>query len=132
MLINKRQDYGILLMVMLAKNWGKRVSLSKVASFYHLSPLFLKQLASCLKAGRLIISREGAGGGYKLARNPRHINLAEILEVLSNGQLFKPACLRTGGSCPLSEGCPPKLVWQKINQEILKNLKAVSLAAIIK
>lgn len=128
MKITKYQDYGILLMAKLAQNWRKRlVPLSEVGRFYHISPLFLKHLAAALKKAKLIKSKEGASGGYALVRHPETISLRQILQVFAGPQILAPGCLNT--SCPVKK-CAPKLVWQKINKEILKSLEKISLAEV--
>jgi len=126
MKITKYQDYGILLMIKLAQEWHKElVPLSQVASSYHLSPFFLKRIARALKKAKLVKSKEGAKGGYVLVRHPKTISLGQILQVFAGPQILAPGCLNT--SCPVKK-CAPKLVWQKINKEILKSLNKISLS----
>lgn len=131
MKITKRQDYAILLMTKLCLEWQKRlVPLSEIARAYHLSPLFLKQLAIDLKGAKLIKSKEGMGGGYSLSRHPKTINLADILTSLSGSPILSPSCLKKNSHCALISACPPKRVWQKINREMIKSLQKISLAEI--
>ncbi|MCL4382950.1 MAG: Rrf2 family transcriptional regulator [Patescibacteria group bacterium] len=131
MKITKRQDYAILLMTKLCLEWQKRlVPLSEIAKTYHLSPLFLKQLAIDLKSAKLIKSKEGMGGGYSLSRRPQTINLADILISLSGQQILSPSCLKKNSRCALISTCPPKRIWQKINTEMTKSLQKISLAEI--
>ena len=112
-------------MIKLAQNWPRRlVPLSKIASSYHLSPFFLKRIARALKRAKLIKSKEGANGGYALARHPKTVSLGKILQVFAGPQILSPGCLNT--FCPVKK-CPPKIVWQKINKEILKSLEKISL-----
>lgn len=112
-------------MIKLAQNWPRRlVPLSEVASSYHLSEFFLKRIARALKRAKLIKSKEGAKGGYALARHPKTINIAQVMEVFAGPQILSPGCLNT--FCPVKK-CPPKIVWQKINKEILKSLEKISL-----
>ena len=133
MKITKRQDYAILLMTKLCLEWQKRlVPLSEVAKTYHLSPLFLKQLAIDLKGAKLIKSKEGISGGYSLSRHPGTINLADILTSLSGQQILSPSCLKKNSHCALILACPSKRVLQKINTEMIKSLQKISLAEIAK
>ncbi|MBI5465346.1 Rrf2 family transcriptional regulator [Candidatus Gottesmanbacteria bacterium] len=128
MKITKYQDYGILLMIKLAQSWNRKpVPLSQVASFYHLSPFFLKHLAADLKKGKLVKSKEGVKGGYWLSRHPKTITISEVIKVFAGRQILTPGCF--DGICPVKR-CPPKIVWQKINKEILKSLDKISLAEV--
>lgn len=113
-------------MIKLCQNWHKKlVPLSEVASSFNLSPFFLKRIARALKKAKLVKSKEGISGGYVLARHPKTVSLGEILQVFAGPQILAPGCLNT--SCPVKR-CPPKLVWQKINKEILKSLNKINLA----
>ncbi len=130
MKISKLQDYGLLLMIKLAQEWHRRlVPLAEVALIYHLSPLFLKRIASRLKKARLIKSKEGAGGGYRLSRHPKTISVAQIVSCFAGPQILSLSCF--SGTCPVKK-CTPKIVWQKINQEIFKSLDKITLAQVIR
>ncbi len=116
-------------MVRLASEWQKNlVSLSEVAKYYHISPFFLKHVAISLKQAGLITSKEGKGGGYSLIRHPKTITIGKIMEVLVGSRVLIPACL--SDNCPVARNCPPKMVWQKINREILKSLDNITLMEI--
>jgi len=126
MKISKKEDFSLILMSILAKNYpGKYISLSLVARKAGLSPLFLKHIASRLKNSGLIESKEGVDGGYRLAKDPKDIPIADILQAVSEG-LIVPSCIE--GSCRVKRGeclCPS--FWEKVNERLYSYLKDVSL-----
>ncbi|MBI4039293.1 Rrf2 family transcriptional regulator [Candidatus Daviesbacteria bacterium] len=130
MRITRQQDYAVILMAHLAKDYGVRmVPLSEVAKIYRLSPLFLRQIASVLKKHGLLISREGVKGGYKLIRDPADISVADVIEAFE-GSTALTICGAHGAGlvCDKEAFCHPQITWAKINQEIRQVLHKKTLA----
>lgn len=127
MKISKKEDYGLIFMSVLAKNYSKDfVSLTTVAKETDLSSLFLKHLASLLLKNKLIESKEGVTGGYRLIRNPRKISLGEILMALSEGMVI-PSC--KGHVCKVKKAkCACYFLWNKVNDKVFKYLNDMKLS----
>jgi len=99
--ISKKTDYGLNFLIKLAhQNLGQPVTLTKITKTSKLPGPFLAKLAANLVKAGIIKSREGAGGGYLLAKNPDQITLREILSALE-GQA-KNLCT---GTCNHLCGC---------------------------
>lgn len=132
MKIAKREDFTLIFMNALAQYYPDRyVSLSSVAKDFHLSPLFLKHIAASLLGKGLIISKEGAGGGYMLSRDPKDIFISEIIGSISTG-VITPVCVH-GGICPvLKDSCSCKSLWDRVNQYLFSYLKKISLSEFAK
>ena len=58
---------------------GKPVSLNDISLRQNISLSYLEQLFSRLKNKKLVKSIRGSGGGYILDRNPKEINLSNII-----------------------------------------------------
>ena len=129
MKVSKKEDFAILLMTILAKNFSEKfIPLSYVSKETNLSPLFLKHIALDLKHSGLVKSREGVQGGYRLSRNPRHISAAHILQAVSNG-LVKPACDQK--TCRIEKTqCLCLSFWNTFNRQMLQKLQNVKLSDI--
>ncbi len=127
--ISKKGDYGLLLMTALAKlgrkEWG---SLSSIAEENNLPEKFLEQIAGKLKMTGLIESREGVGGGYKLARKATKISVAEVLEALE-GKVLPVMCMK--GWCGREKVCGHRKVAIKMAEAIERALKGVTVADLI-
>ncbi|MBM3282631.1 Rrf2 family transcriptional regulator [Candidatus Gottesmanbacteria bacterium] len=126
MKISKKEDFGLIFMTILARNYThKYISLSFAAKQSHLSPLFLKQIASRLKNKGLIESKEGIYGGYRLARPPHKIVIAEIIGAISN-RIVIPSCIQ--GVCRLRKNiCSCFSFWGEVNKYIFLHLKKIHL-----
>ncbi|MFC3039154.1 cysteine metabolism transcriptional regulator CymR [Virgibacillus xinjiangensis] len=83
MKISTKGRYGLTIMIVLAKNFGKGpTSLKSIARDNDLSEHYLEQLASPLRNAGLIKSIRGAYGGYVLAKEPKEITAGDIIRVL--------------------------------------------------
>lgn len=130
MKITKKEDFSLIFMGILAKNYpGRYVSLSSVGVKTNLSHLFLKHIASDLLNKKLIISKEGVNGGYKLTKNPRQITIADILGTNSKAGVLLP-CLKA--KCRMNkDNCLCNGFWQNINNKITFYLSNISLSEFI-
>lgn len=128
MKIAKKEDFALIFMSALAKYDSKRyVSLSSVAKEEHLSPLFLKHIAKELLDKKLIESREGISGGYRLKKDPRSVSISDIVGAVSEG-VISPSCSH-GKSCRIKKSsCSCLSLWDKVNQQLFAYLKNISLA----
>ena len=127
--LNARTDYGLLIMLELAVS-GQVTPLSPLAKKLKISSPYLSQIAnSFLKAG-LIKSKEGAGGGYYLARPASEISVWSILKTL-NGET-KVRCVDTGKkTCPNFRSCGLKSAWPLLLDDIRQSLSQRSLADLL-
>ena len=82
---------------------NRYVSVSDIARKNQISPKFLSQIASELKRAGILVSREGASGGYTLAKSANQIKLLDVLKVL-DGELVKGECFEEGHECSCGAG----------------------------
>ena len=87
----------------------------------------LKQLA---QAG-LVVSTRGINGGYRLARVPEKITIADIVTAME-GPIGMTECSAHAGLCGHEPHCGVRVNWQRINHAIADALASVSLADMVK
>ena len=124
--LSRQVDLGILLLTDLAglKN-GQTLSLSNWAQTKHLPYRFLTKIALSLKQAKLITSKEGRTGGYRLAKGISQISLGEVIARLE-GRTSPVACLR-GEQCPAFPYCRHKKVIIGVSGLIDNYLSKVTL-----
>lgn len=127
--IESRVDYGLLIMLEIAKKNKEAMSLSQLGKQLKISPAYLIQIAQLLAQAGLITSKEGVSGGYKLTKTPRAINLLTIIEALE-GRL-EARCVSSGRVCSHSRSCPGKKAWGIILPNIKTALKKQTLASLL-
>ncbi|MFA5886566.1 MAG: Rrf2 family transcriptional regulator [Patescibacteria group bacterium] len=129
--LKTRTDYGLMIMVELAKNKQAIMSLSGLAKNLNISSIYLIQISRVLARAGLIKSREGSRGGYFLARSASRISVLEILEILDGP--ISPRCLsRHKKICPGLANCSLPLIWEHILGDIKTSLHKKTLASLVK
>jgi len=75
-----------------------------------------KILQRLVKAG-IVQSVRGAGGGFRLARDPAEVTLYDVIRATS-GPLFINACAVDKRACQLSSVCAVHPIWIEVRDEI--------------
>ncbi len=129
--VSTRGEYGMRLMVELARRWGEgAVSLHAVATQEALPEAYLEQLVSGLRKAGLVQGKRGAGGGYTLARDPKEITAGDIVRALE-GPIEPQICTAEGdavANCALQPGCATHHVWMNLQATIARALDGMTLA----
>ena len=71
----------------------------------------------------------GAGGGVALAVRPQEINLRQVIEAVE-GPIHLNRCLAHPGACPRDVFCTAHPVWQRIQEVLVRELDAVTVASL--
>jgi Rrf2 family transcriptional regulator, cysteine metabolism repressor len=81
--ISTKSIYGLAAMFELAQNYGKtHMQIKEIATNLGIPQNYLEQLLATIRKAGLVESIRGAGGGYKLSREPSEICCCEIIEAL--------------------------------------------------
>jgi Rrf2 family protein len=82
--ISCKSEYAILALLEMATYYesGEPMQIRQIAAQQKIPDRYLEQLLATLRRGGILKSQRGSKGGYFLAREPRKINLLEILECL--------------------------------------------------
>jgi Rrf2 family protein len=88
MKLSAKTEYACLAMLQLAEEFdsGEPVQIRRIAEVHGIPARFLVQILLQLKGASLVASTRGAAGGYRLARPPREITLAEVIEVMEGDE----------------------------------------------
>lgn len=114
----KKTEYGMMMVSMLSEQgMGGLVSVRTMQEG-GLPRSFLVKIARDLIKAKLIVAKEGRGGGYSLAKDPSKVTLKDVVEAI-DGQIATASCLVHGGKqCPLADKCPHKSMMRKVTEEI--------------
>jgi Rrf2 family cysteine metabolism transcriptional repressor len=128
--VSTRGEYGMRLMVDLARHWGEgSVTLHAVATREQLPEAYLEQLVASLRKAGLVQGKRGAGGGYILARDPSAITAGDIVRALE-GPIEPQICTAEGEAvvnCVLQPGCATHHVWLTLQSSIASALDGMTL-----
>jgi len=135
--ISTKGEYGVRIMVDLARHYGERPrSLTDISQAEMLPLAYLEQLVKLLREANppLVSSTRGAHGGYRLNRNPEDISMGEIVRVLE-GPIAPMICATEGEMtqiCGFLDSCKTKYLWAKLRDVVVQTLDSMTLADLVK
>lgn len=127
--ITKLTDYAIVVLAHLVQSNAPELGVSTARELATRSQLPVPTVSKILKelarAG-VVESQRGLSGGYRLARPPSEISVADIVKAVE-GPIAVTACSRDSESCDHTGHCPVESNWLKINQAISDALASITL-----
>lgn len=129
--ITKLADYGTVIMNCFANEPQLLMSASKIAQKVHISLPTVSKILKMLVAANLIVSVRGSEGGYRLARAPTHITIAEVITAL-DGKPALTECNSLGFKCSHDSICSIRDNWRIINAVVMNALESLTLADMAK
>ncbi len=83
MKLTSRCEYALLALTYLTRRGSEELSsVDTIAKAQRIPARFLEQILLVLKRARFVTSVKGARGGYRLARDPRQVTLAEVIRAV--------------------------------------------------
>ena len=128
--VKAKVDYGLVIMLELAAHPKQVTPLSVIAKRMDVSSIYLIQIARSLSQVGLIKSREGAGGGYYLAKPASQISVLEIIEAL-DGKIEVGCALDRDKPCPNHSTCRIMGIWGDIIPDLRTALKKRQLSSLL-
>ncbi len=128
--ISKQTDYALLMLSYL-KDKNDFVAISKIVEELNLPNKFISKIASILTNNKILESREGVNGGYKLSNNIKKISLFDFLKIFE-GELQLTSCFDKNYLCPNEKFCQHKNFFKnKFYKKIKGFLKSNKLLEVI-
>ena len=135
--VSTRGEYGVRLMVDLARHYGASPrSLTEISQSQglELKQQYLEQLVRSLREYGLVESTRGAHGGYRLTRAPAETRMSDVLRALE-GPIAPMICATEGDMeviCNRLDGCSTKYLWSRVRDAITATLEATTLADLLR
>ena len=130
--ITKEADYGIMLLAHFAAHpvgtiHNARETAARIGLPFPMASKILRSLAR----GRVLSSHRGASGGYSLQRAPERVSVAEVIRTIE-GPISLVQCGAGPGLCDHEPGCPTRVSWVRISQEIEHALERVPISQLVR
>lgn len=110
--ISSKGRFATRILVLLASgDLDKVYSKAEIAALEGLTTGYVQQLMGTLQAGGLVLSHRGKQGGFRLARVPESITVAEALRVME-GEIHLAPC-HDGQNCDKIPDCPTRSTWME-------------------
>ncbi len=125
--VSKLTDYGTVVLTALAQEGASVRTAEELAKATRINSPTAKKTLKLLAQGGLVISVRGAHGGYRLAKDPAEISMADIIEAIE-GPIALTECARHAGRCALESGCAIRAPWQVVNAAVHATLHRLHLS----
>ncbi|MCH8823906.1 MAG: Rrf2 family transcriptional regulator [Planctomycetes bacterium] len=134
LLITRKTDYALLALASLANLEPQGTSARELSERLHLPLPVLRNILKQLARSGVLKSTRGTKGGYRLAKPPSEISLAELVEAIE-GPLRLTRCCPTPENeseqeCKLEETCIIQMNVRKVHARLMEFLGEVKLAEI--
>jgi Rrf2 family protein len=135
-MLSKKTKYAINALVYLARKPVKEpVLISEISEKESIPKKFLETILLDMRNAGLLNSKKGKGGGYYLLRDPKEINLAEVIR-LFDGAIGLLPCVthkyyEKCDECEDEKTCGIRHTFLSIRNETVELLKQSTLAQII-
>jgi Rrf2 family transcriptional regulator, cysteine metabolism repressor len=128
--VSAKAEYACVAMVELAARTGENqpVQIKTIAEGHGISPRFLVQILLQLKGAGLVASSRGSAGGYQLARSPKEIRLADIINIIDRSPQGHSALTSLPQSLVVQA---IHEVWQEVTAEEQRILEQTTLADLV-
>lgn len=136
--MTRQADYGIVLLTYFAHHPPMAASDGKgsqtgiynardLAAQVHLPEPMVGKILKLLARAGLLASTRGVKGGYRLARDPAEISVADIVQAIE-GPIAITECTNLDAvNCSIAAMCAVKSNWQTINRVVRDALERISL-----
>jgi Rrf2 family protein len=130
-LLTKDTDYAISALIVLAKNKKCFVSAREISKKHNIPYQFLRSLLQKLIKSKLIESKEGMGGGVRLVKDARQINVYNLIQIFQ-GDFDIAKCMIKNDICPNRKSCGLRPEISRIELKISTEFKKITLAKLLK
>jgi Rrf2 family protein len=127
--LTKKADYGLIALCHLARR-SKTASAKEIADTYRIPLPLLSKVLQTLVRNNLLVSEQGATGGYRLARDPHEISALEVIRTI-DGPIILTHCFTEHDheiECDQSELCPVREPLRKVHEGVLRLLSGITIS----
>ncbi|MCD6267777.1 MAG: Rrf2 family transcriptional regulator [Thermotogaceae bacterium] len=122
-----KSEYALRMLIVLSKSYdeGKILSVNKILekTGNSVPGEFAEKILAILRRRGIISTVRGRKGGYRLARPPEQITLADVIYSLE-----KPFIIfKDKNMCPENIKCVVEKVWNRVKEEVDGTLRSMTL-----
>jgi len=124
-------DFALRVLIQVVLNDGKLTTIKDIARSFGISKTHLMKVVNDLSQKGYLDTVRGRNGGIRLTREPRDINIGQVVRDTEN-QLAVIGCLEQQGYCPIERVCALRGALRHATEAFLAVLDALTLADLIK
>jgi Rrf2 family transcriptional regulator, nitric oxide-sensitive transcriptional repressor len=124
-------DFSLRVLMHVGLCGDKLTRIDDIAQSFGISKAHLMKVVNDLSRNGYLETVRGRNGGIRLMREPRHINIGQVVRDTEN-QLGVVGCLERRGYCPIERACVLRSALQDATRAFLAVLDAYTLADLTK
>ena len=97
-------DYSLRVLLYVAIAPEGRANIAEIARKYRVSEHHIVKVVHLLGKEGLLVNTRGRGGGLRLARPPREINVGQVVRITEEPSVLAE-CFTSGGNCVIDGAC---------------------------
>lgn len=133
MIYSKSCEYAIRALAYLAgRPENKRSMISVISIETGIPGAYLAKIFQLLVRNGILKSERGANGGVAFMRPPETVSLFEVMEAVDDTSALATECVMGLDRCSAVNSCPLHVVWSRAKENIMQNLKNLSIKGITK
>ncbi len=130
MKLSTKGRYGTRAALELALRYGEGpVIVRDISDAQEIPVRYLENILNTLRRDGIVASSRGAGGGFRLARDPSAITIGDIVRSLE-GPIIIVNCTENG-DCSRAGRCAATRLWGRVGNMLERELDAVTLADLV-
>lgn len=129
MQLNRFTDYSIRVLIYASVNRKQLITMASVAAFYHVSVEHMRKVVHNLSKLNYIKTYKGKNGGFELAREPKDINLGEVIKHIEG---LNPLINCEKEECRLNPQCTLKGILREAQLAFVSALEQYTLEDLVK
>jgi len=128
--LSRFSDYSMRVLMYLAVEHGRIVTIAKIAATYKISENHLTKVVHYLGQQGYIETIRGKGGGMRLTKSPADINLGDLVRGTEGNDGLLP-CVNGEGDCCLMPACRLIAILHESQQALYQVFDKYSLADLV-
>jgi len=124
-------DFSLRVLIHVGLCGDKLTTINDIAQSFGISKAHLMKVVNDLSHNGYLDTVRGRKGGIRLMREPRHINIGQVVRDTEN-QLGVIGCLERRGYCQIERACVLRSALQDATQAFLAVLDTYTLVDLIK
>ncbi|QLE78261.1 SUF system Fe-S cluster assembly regulator [Francisella sp. Scap27] len=129
--ISKLLDYGLLVVVTIAKNKEAPYSAMKISDVTGLNLPTVRKLLNLLSNRNIVTSKRGVDGGYILVKNAENIKVLDIVKAVEENVRVTECCDLRKKKCAAVKVCTVDNYWKAMNKKVLEILSETSIDDVV-
>lgn len=130
-LITKNTDYAVRALLFMGSQKGLLVSARQIAQTQQIPYQFLRRILSALIEAKLVVSKEGVGGGFRLKTATGKIRLSDVMRVFQ-GEVVLSECMFRKKLCQNRKSCLLRRQIMRIEDKIRKEFDHITIGRLLK